>query len=187
VGLCEPLRLAGGWGTGGEEGQFIPNRHVWVYNNVFANPPGFTVRWQLLMVAGPVDTPEGSNVPSPARADDDLRFHGNVFWNLPENTELGVGDPDEGCVSGDCTPELIRSENAVNRIAPAFVSPETGDFRPVSGSTMAAFPGVAIPTFQWADAPMTPPVPTGLLENRIPVDRAGRSRGGAAVVGAFLP
>jgi hypothetical protein len=100
---------------------------------------------------------------------------------------LGVGDPDEGCVSGDCTPELIRRDNAVNRIAPAFVSPETGDFRPVIGSTMAAFPGVPIPTFQWADAPTTPPVPTGLLENRIPADRAGRTRAGAVVVGALLP
>jgi len=187
VGLCDPLRLAGGWGTTGEEGQFIPNRHVWVYNNLFVNPPGFTVGWQLLMVAGPVETPEGSNVPSPARADEDLRFRGNVFWSLPENTELGVGDPDGGCATGDCTPEWIRSENAVNRVAPAFVAPETGDFRPVSGSAMAAFPGVPIPTFQWSDAPTTPPVPVGLLENRIPADRAGRSRTGTAVVGALLP
>jgi hypothetical protein len=187
AGLCEPLRVAGGWGTSGEEEQYIPNRHVWVYNNLFLNPADFANGGQLITVAGPATPPAGSNVASPARADDDLIFRGNVFWSLPEDTLLGVGDPDGGCVSGSCTPELIRSQNAVNRIAPDLVAPGGGDFRPREGSVLSAYPALAIPSFSWVDAPTSPPVPQGMLENVVAADRAGRSRVGSAVVGALLP
>lgn len=187
AGLCEPMRLAGGWGTSGEEGQYIPNRHVWVYNNLFMNPADYVNGGQFLTVAGPVDPPAGSNVATPSRADDDLRFEGNVFWSLPLETLLGVGDSAGGCAEGDCAADRIRTLNAVNRIGPDFVSVGAGDFRPVPGSPLATMAGAVIPDFGWSDAPTQPPVPAGVLMNTVRVDRVGRERVGMPVAGAWLP
>lgn len=80
---CQARHDAGGWGGVGVDGQYIPNRDVWFGNNVIANPPSAPSRWEQVTVAGDVVPPAGSNVPSPARADDGLVITNNIFWNRP--------------------------------------------------------------------------------------------------------
>lgn len=82
---CGRYLAAGAWGTtrvdDGTNAVRIPNRHVWVYDNVIVKAPGS----ETISVAGPFTgaAQDGSNVPRPARADDDLRLVGNV---VSENT-----------------------------------------------------------------------------------------------------
>jgi hypothetical protein len=77
---CARHLAAGGWGTtrvdDGTNAVRIPNRHVWFIDNVIVKAPGS----ETISVAGPFtgDAQDGSGVPRPARADDDLRLVGNV-------------------------------------------------------------------------------------------------------------
>lgn len=77
---CAKYLAAGGWGTtrvdDGTNAARIPNRHVWFYDNVIVKAPGS----DTISVAGPFTgaAQDGSNVPRPALADDDLRLVGNV-------------------------------------------------------------------------------------------------------------
>lgn len=77
---CARYLGAGGWGTtrvdDGTNAVRIPNRHVWFYDNVIVKAPGS----DTITVAGPFSgaAQDGSNVPRPALADDDLRLVGNV-------------------------------------------------------------------------------------------------------------
>lgn len=112
----------GGWGTaevGGEEP--IPNRNVFIYNNVVFNPDGVVSRWQQFAVAGPRAASAGSNIPSPARADDNLQIRGNVIWNGTVDHPLGIEDP---VLAAD-----ILAHNAINTVRPILVDPARGDFR----------------------------------------------------------
>lgn len=187
VADCEPYRSAGGWGDGGEEGQYIPNRHVWFLNNVLLNPPGFRSEYQHFEIAGPAQPPAGSNIPSPARADDDLRIAGNWIFNGPDDLLLGNEDGDAGCQEGDCRPEALRQLNRINVGIPELVNPQAGDFRPVAGGNLARWEGVRLESFGWQDAPSRPAVPAGELRNEVPVDRVGAPRSGSPIAGALLP
>ncbi|MBJ7518621.1 MAG: right-handed parallel beta-helix repeat-containing protein [Solirubrobacteraceae bacterium] len=77
---CARNLAAGGWGTtrvdDGTNAVRIPNRHVWFYDNVIVKAPGS----DTISAAGPFAgaAQDGSNVPRPALADDDLRLVGNV-------------------------------------------------------------------------------------------------------------
>lgn len=77
---CARNLTAGGWGTtrvdDGTNAVRIPNRHVWFYDNVIVKAPGS----DTITVADPFSgrAQDGSNVPRPALADDDLRLVGNV-------------------------------------------------------------------------------------------------------------
>lgn len=79
-GRCARYLAAGGWGTtrvdDGTNAVRIPNRHVWFIDNVIVKAPGS----ETISVAGPFSgaAQDGSNVPRPALADDDLRLVGNV-------------------------------------------------------------------------------------------------------------
>jgi hypothetical protein len=53
---CQPLIDAGGWGLTGDEAQFIPNRNVYVYNNIIYNPAGYQSSQQF-DIRGPVTPP----------------------------------------------------------------------------------------------------------------------------------
>lgn len=77
---CASLIGAGAWGTtrvdDGTNAVRIPNRHVWFIDNVIVKAHGA----ETLSTADPFDGPpqDGSAVPRPALADDDLRLIGNV-------------------------------------------------------------------------------------------------------------
>ncbi len=183
---CSARLGLGGWGT--TTGTVpIPNRNVFVYNNVLYNPPGFQSQWQHLAVYAPRSTPAGSNIPSPARADVNLRFGGNVIWNGPADLPLGIGDG-EGCDSGNptCNETQLRGANKFNTLTPDLVSPATGNFAP--GTALGAEFGLLIPNFSGGDQEQTPLAPQGVLSNTVSRDFNGAARlESTPRVGALLP
>ena len=185
LAACQPYLNAGGWGSTGEEEQFIPNRNVLVVNNVIFNPAPFRSEYQHLEVPGPATPPTGSNVAVPSRADDGLVLRGNVIFNGPADWPLGIEDPDRGCQDGSCTAVQLRSENRFNTLEPTFANPGAGDFRPVGA--LASLTGVAVPDFTWSDAPTRPEVPAGDLINAVVRDFTGAVRPAGSPPGALLP
>ena len=164
VAACTERHDAGGWGSADEEQPFIPNKHVYVYDNVVLNPPDAPSQWQQFQIDGPLEPPAASGAPNPSLADDDLRIVGNVVWNGPVDHPLGTGD---GCADTNptCTEAQIRADNAINTIEPVLVDPEHGDFRLTDASRAALPPTVAIPNFTWDDLPPGLPVPPGPTSN----------------------
>ncbi len=182
---CQPYLDAGGWGSTGEEEQFIPNRNVLVVNNVIYNPAPFRSEYQHFEVPGPVTPPAGSNLAGPGRADDGLVIRGNVIFNGPAEWPLGIEDPERGCQDGSCTAAQLRGENRIGTLEPAFVNPAAGDFRPLGA--LAEISGALPPDFTWSDAPARPEVPAGTLSNAVARDFSGAARPAGSPPGALLP
>lgn len=165
---CAANRAAGGWGppaTNAEEP--IPNRNVYVYNNLIFNPTGTQSRWQQLTIPGPRTPSGGSNIPNPARADTNLLLRGNLIWNGPASLPLGTeGSP--------LTAQLV-ADNSINVSQPQL----TSDYRLSNQPAARAYD---IPSFPGGDQPAG--VPSGDLINRVPTDRSGRTRT-LNTIGAF--
>ena len=173
---CRARLTLGGWGTavvGAEEP--IPNRNVFIVNNLVLNPDGFESRWQQFAVAGPRTPSAGSNIPAPARADDNLVIQGNVIWN-------GGGDHPLG-IDGTALAVAVTAANAINTVRPALVDPARGDFRTALGTALPA--AVSIPDFTWTDVPTRPAVPAGSGDTAVLHDYHGAARSGPQVAGAF--
>ncbi len=96
---CAANLSAGGWGTtaAGAEGEPVPNRNVYIYNNLIYNPPGYQSQWQHLAIYGPRTPASSSHIPSPAVTDANLQIRGNVIWNGDSTMPLGVEDASLGC------------------------------------------------------------------------------------------
>jgi len=182
---------AGGWGTtrvdDGANFARIPNRHVYVYDNLFYNPPG-VVSPQLLSVFGPYAGPgqQGSNVPTPTLFDDDVRIRGNVVFNGGSAPELGIGD-DSGCQPSNptCNAGQLTADNVVGGGEPQLVNPAGGDFRPITSGNLATAPTFAPPSFPGGDRPQPPLAPAGDLTNAVATDRAGATRTTTGPPGAY--
>jgi len=192
---CQQQLDAGAWGTAelGDEngGEWIPNRNVYVYNNLFYNPDGGT-RYVHFVVNGSVIPPaQAHNIPSPSHTDTNLVIRGNVIWNsLLEGTGIlgdnnGSGNVGCGPNHPTCNEGLLLGQNAINKFRPQLVDPANGDYRPVPAGNLFAVQAVAIPDFSWADAPTQPAVPAGALSNAVPFDRAGNPRVSAGPPGAY--
>ncbi len=123
---CETNAALGGWGNmaiaDGENYVRIPNRHVFIINNIFNNPNGYRSEYQHINVFAPYsgEFQDGSGVPVPVLADDDLRIAGNLIWNGDANHPIGIGYEGAGCAADHptCSETLIRRDNAINTIAP---------------------------------------------------------------------
>lgn len=121
---CDAYAAQGGWGNSvvadGENYVRIPNRHVYIYNNVFYNPNQAS-QYQHFTIFQPYSGASqiGSNVPVPTRADDDLRIVGNVIWNSTADHPLGI-EYDAGCAADNptCNEAQLRRDNAINIAAP---------------------------------------------------------------------
>jgi hypothetical protein len=172
VTACESNRLAGGWGGVGGDDQYIPNRNVYLFNNIVYNPSPYRSEWQHFSIARPVVPPAGSNVSSPSRADVNLLIRGNIIWNGPAGHEIG------GCTysTGTCHDLLIDSENYINLFEPQFVSVTQSDFRPAIEGNIYAALAYPVPDFPGGDRPAVPVTPAGLLGNAVPGDRTGAVR-----------
>jgi len=181
---CAAHQSAGGWGGTGAEGQFIPSKHIYFFNNIVYNPIGFQSRWSHFSVHGPLTPPSGSNVANPAQADEDLRIAGNIIYNGPADLDLGLQD---GCASSNptCNSTQLRADNAINTILPQLVNPAGGDYSPVAGGNVATRASVAIPSFSWSDAPSVPAVPGGSTNNAVGRNRSGAVRSGWGWPGAY--
>jgi hypothetical protein len=134
VAACRTRLALGGWGTttvGADEP--IPNRNVSIVDNVVLNPDGAASRWQQFFVPLPRTPSSGTNIPSPARADDGLVIARNVIWNGPADHPLGVEQA--GLAAA------IRAGNAINSVRPALRDPGRGDYRVIAAPGIPANAG----------------------------------------------
>jgi hypothetical protein len=182
---CGRNLAAGGWGTtvtGAEEP--IPNRNVYVFNNLVVNPPGYASRWQHLAVYGPRTPTGGSHIPSPAAADEGLLIKGNVLWNGPVGHPLGVGD-ESGCAGDNptCNTTKLLADNAINSVYPQFADVAGGGWEVVNAGALPR--PVTIPAFAAWDV-FTPPVPAGAISPIVAADMRGQLRRGHDTVGAVV-
>ncbi|MBI5814274.1 MAG: right-handed parallel beta-helix repeat-containing protein [Nitrospinae bacterium] len=186
---CAANLALGGWGTSAAftEGEPVPNRNVYIYNNVVYNPAGYASAYQHFTIQGPRAPGGGSNIPSPAVTDTNLQIKGNIIWNGGAEMPLGVEDGEQGCQADNptCNAAQLLADNYINKGQPTLANPDSGDFRPVTGGFIEGITAVAIPDFQWADAPATPAAPAGTASNSVPLNRADEARGGAAHPGAY--
>jgi hypothetical protein len=177
--ICRLLHLAGGWGqTVIDDGaECIPNRNVYIYNNIFYNPPGTRTMYGHFVFFGPQTPPAGANIPGPVLSDDNLRIKGNIFWNGPADLELGIDDT-TGCRPSNptCNETLLRGQNTINTVQPQFVNPARGDFRPALGGNIFRAITYPVPDFAGNDRQARPLAPLGNLSNFIGRDISGRAR-----------
>ncbi len=196
---CARNLAVGAWGTNeildDSIGEYvhIPNKHVYVYNNLIYNTAG--TRDQLNIPAA-FDGPHqaGTNIPRPASADTDLRIRGNVFWNPGARIAAGE-EPEQGCATtpertaaGWCTGPQLVSDNHFNDVGlgrPQLAAPDTDNFHPTASSNIGADLGMSIPDFpSWTDYPsLDSTVPEtsryttpGLASNAISRNRDGDPR-----------
>jgi hypothetical protein len=190
VSVCNALIGQGGWGPNflTDPVEAIPNKNVYVYNNIFYNPLPARTLYSHFGVYGPLSPPAGfMNVPSPSRTDDNLVIRGNLIWNGTADHPLGIEETDQGCQNDNptCNASQLRSENVINSMEPQFINPSNGDFHPLAGGTIFDAQAQKIPGFTWSDAPVRPSVPQGDLVNMIPVDRDGLLRTTSSIPGAY--
>jgi hypothetical protein len=190
---CADYLAAGGWGTtvvdDGTNFARIPNKNVFIYNNLIYNPRGYQSQWQHFSIAGRYSgsAQSGSNAPVPALADENLQIRGNIIWNGPIDHPLGVGDSDSGCRADNpiCNETRLRADNSINAFSPQLVNPSGGDYHPAPDGNVAGARSAAIPDFRWSDSPSQPAVPVGNLTNIVTRDRDGKPRGLTGPPGAY--
>jgi Right handed beta helix region len=177
VARCREYLAAGGWGTatsGDGNVQPIPNRNVFIFDNLLYNPDGYRSAWSHFDLHAPLPMSPGSNIPDPALADDNVVIRGNLLWNGAD-LALGIGDEGTGGQPGNpvCTAALVLAQNAVNTVRPLLVDPEHGDYRLAPGCDLAGAPTVPIPVFSGGDRPARPLAPEGDLANTVATDITG--------------
>jgi hypothetical protein len=186
---CATNLSSGGWGPSNPaiDSQPIPNKNVFVFNNIFYNPAGFQSQWQHLAIYGPRTAAGGTNISSPVRTDTNLQIKGNLIWNGDSTMALGIGTSDQGCFMGNstCNEAQLLADNFINVAEPNLRSPAEGDFRPGEGGNLFTLASAVPGGFDNSGNLEHPVTPGGVLQNVIPRDRSGLSREVDAVIGAY--
>jgi hypothetical protein len=175
----DALIAAGGWGVRSGDIQYIPAKHVYIYNNIVYNPAGFSGPSQHFQVDSTanmstfsLDADVLANFGSSTTAvDDDLQIRNNVIWN-PSGTSLGVGGDSNGGNASD-----VESRNLINVIEPKLVDPDHGDYTLIT--SLHTLEAATIPDFHWTDVPtrpLAPEPPSGMLSNTVNTNYSGSSR-----------
>ena len=191
VNQCTDFVNHGGWGPNVlqiEPMAAVPNRKVYVYNNIFYNPSPAETPYAHFEILGPTSRPTGfQNSPNPAHTDNNLVIRGNLIWNGPVDHPLGIEESDRGCqpTNPTCNITQLRADNTINSLEPQLADPENGNFRPIEGGNVFRAATYTTPDFTWDDAPTPPPIPQGTLSNSVPVDRDGSPRAGSGPPGAY--
>jgi hypothetical protein len=185
--ICKQNNQAGGWGTdsnAGVEDEVIPNRNVYVYNNIFYNPTQPSA--SHFDIHGSVTPPSGSNILSPSYADTNLQIRGNLIWNGAYTQPFGIEEKTQGCQAGNLTCSLnqLKTDNAVNIIEPQLVNPSGGNFR--ISNVFDDVLTYSVSDFTWTDAPSRPAVPMGILSNTVSYDRDQKARTSSDPPGAYI-
>ncbi len=182
-GACQNNYNLGGWGDASGRVFSIPNKNIYVYNNIIYNPPGFQSQWQHLQIDGPRSS-TGGNLPSTLHADTNLQIRGNIIWNGTSSMSLGVGG--EACLDSNptCNVTQLLTDNDFNTVQPQLISPSTGNFRPVAGGNVFANAGFDIPDFSPTEFPPIA-IPLGNVVNDVLFDRDGNSRNSSFIPGAY--
>jgi hypothetical protein len=180
---CARYMQMGGWGTDADSTTTdvfvaIPNRHVYVYDNLIYNPAPYQSQYQHFFIPGPYDGPgqAGSGL-GLVRADDDLRIFNNVIINgddaMSVGVEAGYGTP--GCQPDNptCNLSQLTADNAINSASVAFAPAPDPAYVVISAQQQAsphpAFPPWDVP----APAPSQPLLPapaSGPLTFSVPAD-----------------
>ena len=184
---CTANRNAGGWGPSSREEEPIPNRNVFIYNNILYNPPGFRSASEQFAIYRARTPSVGMNIPSPAYTDTNLQIRGNIIWNGAPDLPLGIGASERGCADSNptCNQAQLVADNSINVIEPQLRDAANGDFRPLAGGNVFGVSAINIPSFEGGDQPTTPAVPNGNLVNLVGFDRGGAARG-VGVIGAYV-
>lgn len=187
VTVCAGLAAQGAWGPNilTDNLPSIPNRNVYIYNNLIYNPAPFQTLYAHLNILGPIGLPAGfQNLPASIATDQNLVIAGNLIWNGPTEHPLGVDDT-TGCASSNptCNPTRLVMSNTINLIEPQLANPAGGDYRPASGSNIFDATTFALPDFGWDT--FAPAVPVGTLTNTVNQDRDGNSRPHTSPPGAY--
>jgi hypothetical protein len=190
---CQALIDDGGYGSahvldpGEEGGQWIPDKNVFIYNNIFYNPSGYSTANAQFAVDGPAVLPaDAENIPDPSRTDTNLVIKGNIVWN---GTGLTLFDTTNGSTPGcadsnpTCNAHDVNADNEMGTIEPELVDPDGGDFQPASGSNVLTATAYEVPAFTWDS--FTPDVDEGTLENTVDENFEGEARTGADHPGAY--
>lgn len=178
---CTTNQRAGGWGTTATGVEVpIPNKNVYVYNNLFVNPVGTSAPY-LFQVPAAQTAASGSGLTGQIVADANLQIKGNIIADSSD--DLGVGET-TGCAPSNptCNPDQLRRDNLFLRSGPAFTNAAAADFRLTTALTRAP---MVIPAFSGSDRPSIS-FPVGELANEISTDRAGNARGNGNSVGAYV-
>lgn len=199
---CNAHHAMGGWSPGpwstppleyGTEADCIPNRNVYIYNNIFFNPGADSTIGPHFEIRAPYDAADfsptflqTSNLPNPVLSDERLQIRGNIIWNGSAGKFLGLDENTGGQPSNpDCNEAQLIRDNSINLIEPQFTNASDLNFRPVNSSNIFGALTFAIPSFTGTDKPARPVVPTGNLINTIPRDYDGNTRSTAIVAGAY--
>ena len=184
---CQSNLDLGAWGVAnGDLTAMIPDRSIYVYNNIFYNPAGVQSQWQHLAVFGQTENPSGVSPAGILSCDEDFQMRGNVIWNGPMDHPMGIGDG-QGCDNGhpSCMESMLRSNNQINVMLPDLLNPETGDYRPASQGNLLSLASASIPDFPSTGQPSPPLAPVGILSNQISRDFEGNLRGSNPTPGAY--
>lgn len=193
---CQSWLDQGGWGTAAlgdsQAGEWIPNRNVYIFNNLFYNPTGSTTRYVQFVMNGPIQPPKQTrNLPNPSRTDENLVIRNNFIWNQISGGGELVGDNhgsgNLGCRNENptCNEAQLARDNFINQFEPQLRNPAGGDFRLAAGSNLLMIPSIPISDFTWADVPASPRVGGGLLSNSVTWDYARTNRKLNGPLGAY--
>lgn len=189
--ICQRYSMSGGWGIDGEEEQFIPNRNIYIYNNILYNPPPSRTRFQTISIAGQVMPPMGSNVPVPNRGDVNVRIRGNILFDGgPMRMTSDIIGDSMGCqdtgTTATCNLGLLLRDNQYNTLEPQFVNAAMHDFHPRPGGNLMSLTGIRPRQFDWANLPTRPMlIPAGTPTNTVRHNRENMPRNVPGRPGAY--
>jgi Right handed beta helix region len=188
---CLIRNQLGGWGptSVNTEENPIPNKNVYIYNNLIYNPAPFRSADQHFAIYAPRIPEIGLNIPSPSTTDQNLQIKGNLIWNGTQDMPLGIEDENGGCLreNPSCNISQLVSENTINRTEPSLQNPESDNFRPSLNSNIFNARGEPIPSFPGGDRETTPLASQGILENTISYDKDGNPRvPNNIIIGAYI-
>ncbi|MBK9246755.1 MAG: right-handed parallel beta-helix repeat-containing protein [Ignavibacteria bacterium] len=191
---CSIFISRGGWGNtltaDGVNFTRIPNKNVYVMNNIFYNPPTHPKGDQFLTIFGAFSGIEqnGSNVPVPTLADNNLIFKNNIFWNGGDTIfPLGIEGTENGCGPNNplCNETQLRRDNYFNTILPELQNPDLLNFYPLKNGNLYSLQAIQIPAFTGTDRENTPATPAGRYDNAIFQDFDLFNRSTHNIIGAL--
>ena len=189
--ICKPYLDSGAWGTvhiynTDDDVAWIPNTHLYIYNNVFYNPTGYETTSSQFVFDMPKQALQHASCPKPANTDNDLQIKGNIIWNGTLAKPLGITATSGAQPSNPtCNATLLNSGNSIHKQEPLLANPDNGDFHPATGGAIVTTSIFPIPDFIWSDLPSKPKEPLVGLSNIIATDFEGASRTNVFIPGAF--
>ena len=191
---CAIFISRGGWGNtrtaDGTNFTRIPNKNVYVMNNIFFNPAEYPKGDQFLNIFGAYsgDEQTGSNVAVPTLADNNLVFKGNILYNGGDTMfYLGIGSAESGCGPDNplCNETQLRKDNYINTLMPELQNPNGKIYYPVKNGTLYSLQPAQIPPFTGTDREGKPATPAGVYDNTLTRDYDQFTRLPRSLIGAY--